>query len=243
MKTSGIFLSGLLLLAFACSDDDNNEAAVANDEAAEMIASSVSSDAGGLASVLYDASVSSQANAGGRAQACGYSESLDVAKTNLPGARITYSYAYHYDYALTCANNLPATYTSNIAYHGSLSTPRMSTENEGTGNLTIQTLDAAYQYFTFNGAYNRTGSFVSNIRNKNTSNSTITFEIDGITVDKESKTITGGSASITITGSVAGKGSFSYSGTITFPGGQLADLDINGTLYSLNIATGEFTAQ
>jgi hypothetical protein len=188
------------------------------------------------------AAVTTGDNSGGRVAACGYAESMDVTKESTPGAVITYSYAFHYDYALTCANAVPTAMAVNMNYSGSLDGLRLATENTGMGTLSVETLDNTYTYFTINGAYNRTGSFESKIRNKNTSNSTITINLTDITVDKTNRMITGGTASITITGSVTGKGNFSYSGTIVFKGNKLAELDINGTKYSVNVETGEITA-
>lgn len=242
MKTLQILASCLLLLAFSCKDDDNDSPAVANDEAADMVATSLASSSGGMTMVVAQTSSSTSSNAGGRTQACGYTGDEDVTKTSPSGAAITYNYNFHYDYALTCTNALPSTYTANVSYTGSLSTARIETENAGKANLTVKTLDATYNYFTFNGSYDRSGSFESKVRNKNTSTSTITFNLTDVTVDKSSQMITGGTASLDINGTVTGKGTFSYSGTITFKGNKLAELNINGTKYSVNLETGDVTA-
>jgi hypothetical protein len=243
MKNLRTKFSALVLLAvIACSDDKSDSPVVANDEAAEMIAMSVSSGSGGLTVVIDEAAVTTGENASGRVATCGYSESMDVMKESAAGAVITYNYDFHYDYALTCANALPTSMAVNMTYSGSLDALRMATTNTGAGDLTVETLDATYTYFTINGSYDRTGSFESKVRNQNTSNSTITIDLADITVDKTNRTITGGTASVSITGSVSGKGSFSYSGSIVFLGDTLAELDVNGTKYSLNIETGEITA-
>lgn len=232
----------LMLAAFACSDDKNESPAVTNDEAAEMIATSVASSSGGLTVVIDAAAVTTEENSGGRVAACGYSESVDVAKESTPGATITYSYDFHYDYALTCDNALPTSMAVDVTYSGSLDALRIATANTGAGNLSVETLDETYTYFTINGSYDRTGSFESKIHNMNTSSSVITIDLTDITVDKTNRMITGGTASISITGSVTGKGDFSYSGSIVFKGDKLAELDINGTKYSVNVETGDVTA-
>jgi hypothetical protein len=242
MKTLQILASCLLLLTFSCKDDDSDTTAVANDEAADMIATSVASNSGGLTTVIDDTSVSTSANAGGRVQTCGYSDSADITRTNQSGAAITYNYDFHYDYALTCTNVVPSTYTANVSYTGSLDGLRIATQNAGKANLSVKTLDATFTYFTFNGSYDRTGSFQSKVRNKNTSTSTITINLTDVTVDKTSQMITGGTASIDINGTVTGKGTFTYSGTITFKGNKQAELNINGTKYSVNLQTGDVTA-
>ena len=244
MKTFKTQIFALALLAtFACNDDDESASvAVANDEAADMIATSVASNSGGLSLIIDDTSLATSANAGGRVQACGYSESADVTKSNKAGATITYNYDFHYDYAVTCTNAIPSTFTTNATYSGSLDGLRIATENAGKANLSVKTLDATFTYFTFNGSYDRSGSFESKVRNKNTSASTITINLTDVIVDKNTRTITGGTASIDIAGTVTGKGAFSYSGTITFKGNKIAELNINGTKYSVNLETGDVTA-
>lgn len=243
MKTVKTKLFALALLAFfACNDDNNDESpAVANDEAAEMIATSVSSSSGGLTMVMDDAAITTEANSGGRMQACGYTESKDITRTSPEGATVIYAYDFHYDYALTCSNALPTNMTVNMNYSGLLDAPRLFTENEGIADLVVETLDATYTHFTLNGSYNRSGSFVSKVRNKNTSSSVITFTLSDVTLDKTTREITAGSASITITGTVTGKGDFSFNGTIVFKGDKQAELEVNGVKYAVDLESGEVT--
>lgn len=242
MKTIQVKMFVLLLLtAFACNDDNDNSPAVANDEAADMIATSVASGSAGLTTVIDDATVTTEANGGARTSACGYAETKDLSKSSPSGASITYLYNYHYDYALSCTNALPTAMSVNLNYKGSLDAPRLFTENEGEGTLSVKTLDATYTYFTINGTYDRTGSFESKVRNQSTSTSTITITMSDVTVDKTTKAITGGSASVTIEGTVTGKGSFNYSGSIVFKGNRQSELTVNGTKYSINLETGEVT--
>lgn len=243
MKMLKTKLSVLMLMAFfACKEDNEESVAVANDEAAEMIATSLSSSAAGLTVVIDDAAVTTEENAGGRAQACGYTESIDATRTSPAGSAVFYDYSFHYDYALVCNNSLPTTMEVNMEYAGSLDAPRMATNNTGTGALSVETLDNTFTVFTINGGYNRSGTFESKIRNQNTSTSTITFTLNEVTVDKTTREITGGTAAVTITGSVTGKGDFSFSGSITFKGDLQAELDVNGTKYSVDLESGEVVA-
>lgn len=228
-----------LLISFACKEDSEDPVAVANDEAAEMIATSISSGSGGLTLVIDDAAITTEENGGGRAAACGYTESMDATRTSPVGSSITYDYTFHYDYALVCDNSLPTEMEVNMEYSGYLDAPRMATENSGTGNLSVQTLDNTFTQFTISGSYNRVGSFESKVRNKNTSTSTITFTLTEITVDKTTREITGGIAAVVISGAVTGKGDFSYTGSITFKGDLKAELDVNGTKYSVDLESGE----
>jgi hypothetical protein len=62
-----------------------------------------------------------------------------------------------------------------------------------------------------------------------------------VVVDKESHEILSGTASATITGTVTGRGSFTYTSAIVFNGSHMAELTVKGTKYLVNLATGTVT--
>ena len=239
MKTNNAKLIALLMLvSFACKDDDEATVPIDNEEAAEMIATSLSSESGGLTVAVADAASNTTENGGGRKATCGYTESMDASRSNPTGSSVIYNYTFHYDYALNCTNALPTEMVVNLTYSGSLDAPRISTQNSGTGNLSVKALDYTYENYSITGSYDRTGSFVSKVRDKNTSNSTLDFTLTDVTVDKSTRQITGGTATVTITGSVTGKGTFTFTGSLVFEGDQSATLDLNGTNYSIDLETG-----
>ncbi len=237
-----VFLALMMMTAFACSDDDDQtQETLTSDEAADMVATSISSSSGGMTTMLEEVSVTTSANAGGRVNECGYSEQIDVLKSSPEGELISYDYTYHYDFAIICAQAIPSSMIVNVDYEGWLDAPRLSTENDGSGNLSVTALDASYSSFVVNGSYSRSGSFVSKVQNQNSSTSTITLMLEDIGIEKEGSNISGGSASVTISGTVNGKGEFSFVGSIVFNGNGLAELDIDGTKYSIDVATGTVT--
>lgn len=237
-----VFLALMLMTAFACSDDDGQtQAALTSDEAADMVATSISLSAGGMTTMLEEVSVTTSANAGGRVSECGYSEQMDISKSSPEGASVSYDYTYHYDFAIVCAQAIPSSMIVNVDYEGWLNGPRLSTENDGSANLSVEALDASYSSFAVNGSYSRSGSFVSKVQNQNSSTSTITLMLDDIGIEKEGSHISGGSASVTINGTVSGKGEFSFVGSIVFNGNGLAEFDIDGTKYSIDVAAGTVT--
>jgi hypothetical protein len=244
LKTSFILLS--LLIAAACNDD--NEAAsgtaVSNDEAAEIVASSISEDASGLTVVVTDAAVASdeamEEVSSGRTAACGYSETLSVSKTSPEGSLITYSYDYDYFYQMTCSSeDVPLSLTADASYTGQFDAPRLASQHSGTSDLSVNQLDSSEELYRIEGAYTRSGAFQSKIQNKNSHTSDVVITIDSVTVDKASKQITSGAASFSIVGEVPGKGGFSISGTIVFNGAGNATISIAGESYTVDLESGD----
>lgn len=243
MKTTKLFLAACLLsIAVACNDDDDNSSAMTSEEAADVIGSSLAVNSSGLTTVV-NASVDGtdaalESSDGGRTAACGYTNQLTFAATSLPGALITYAYDYSYSYILTCGNDVPQSFAATVAYNGQFDAPRLASQHSGTSELTVTALNDEATSYIINGDYNRSGSFQSKIRNKNSSTSTVDFSINDLTVDKTSQKILSGSASVTITGSVTGKGAFTYTATIVFEGDGTANVTINGTVYIVDLTTG-----
>jgi hypothetical protein len=132
---------------------------------------------------------------------------------------------------------------ANAAYSGSFDGPRMASEHAGTASVNITKLEKASATYSVNASYKSTGSFQSKIRNKNSTSSVVDIAITDVVVDKSTHEILSGSASATITGTVTGKGSFTFTGTIEFNGDQMASVVVNGSDYLVNLVTGEITVQ
>lgn len=243
MKTTKLFLVAcLLFIAAACNDDDDSSSAMTSEEAADVVGSSLAVNSSGFTAVvnasIAGADAALEASDGGRTAACGYTNEVTFSATNLPGAIITYSYDYSYNYILTCGNDVPQSLAVNTTYDGQFDAPRLASQHAGTSDLTITALDETATSYIINGDYNRSGAFQSKIRNKNSSTSTVDFSIDDLAVDKINQKILSGSASVTITGSVTGKGSFTYTATVVFEGDGTAQVTINGTVYIVDLTTG-----
>lgn len=242
MKTIYSFLVASLLLVTSCNDKSEPSPVVSNEEAADMVASSVASSSGGFSVAIEDATVTTNANGSARTQACGYTDSYTQTKVNTTGANTTYSFTYQYAYALTCGAGVPQKMSATATYDGSLDGPRISTQASGALVFDITSLEESSATYLINGEFERDGTFTSKVREKNTSASTIKISLTGVEVNKNTKMITAGTGTITITGSVSGKGDFSFTGSITFKGNKQADVEINGSKYSINIESGDVTA-
>lgn len=248
MKTlKATLFACLVLVVGACKDDDDETSAVSNDEAAEMIASSLSESSSGL-TVMVDASASVTGQVvdeyeGGRVAACGYENNASFTSTSPQGAAVTYSYAYTYHYLLTCEAGAPKTMEAAVTYDGQFDGPRISSAHEGTAEVLVTKLESSSTTYSVDASYEAEGTFQSKIRNKNSTSSSVDISLDAVVVDKETREILSGSASATITGTVTGKGSFTFTGTIVFKGDHLAEVTVNGNKYLVNLVSGDVTAQ
>lgn len=232
-----------LMFAFAACNDDDSSPAISSEEAAEMAAASLAESSLGVTAsidesiIVTDEALNESTN--GKTAACGYTESYSTSATNPDASLITYSYALDYSYSLSCGGGeTPVSMSADVSYSGEFDAPRLASTNTGEGGLTISALDKELTSYVVNGTYSRTGSFTSKIRNKYSSTSTVDIALDDIAVDKTSKSITEGTASVSITGTVPSKGSFSFSASVTFNGDDTATVTIKGDKYLVDLETG-----
>jgi len=241
-----LFAFCLLPLLISCNKDDDgtDQTALTNEEAAEVIASSLSEDADGLSvSVATMAAVTSEALAaddGGRTlSVCDYTKDSTFTRTRNT-ALITSSYNFEYSYQVSCSNlGLPQAMAANLSYSGVYETARASSDNAGDGELALTGLALSENNYVANGTYSRQGSFTSKVRNQNAIQSDLTLTLADLTVDKGTYAIKGGTLSVALTGSVASKGNFSYTASVQFNGAGSATITINGETYEVDLETGE----
>lgn len=236
----------LLAAAVSCKKDGGvslkGKANVSTDEAADMVAASVSSNFNGVAGVSGDVSVSAQVFAGAHL-ACGTVKSDSVSRS-FNGSHVSYSYKLKYSYTVNCnADNVPDNLSSNLSYSGWYNGPHISSTNSGSSSFTVAGLTSSATSFAINGQYKRDGSFKSKVDTTNAGSNSIDITVQSLVVTKLNHKIASGSASFTITGNVPKKGNFSYVGTIVFNGDGTAKLTVNGTIYIVDLETGEKTKQ
>lgn len=232
------------MMITSCDDDSESTEIVTSDEAADMAASALAVSSAGLVLTVENSTsvtdVAVDESTGGRIAACGYSKDSVFTKSNAAGAVVTYTYSFEYNYSLSCSADEPLKMTAAMSSSGEFEGTRLASENTSAADLVVEALDKTLTTYSVNGGYSREGSFQSKVRNLNSGTSTVSFTIDDISVDKTTKEILSGSAALTITGTVTGKGTFAFDATITFNGDNNATLLINGTSYSVNLLTGDF---
>jgi hypothetical protein len=256
MKTFRLSIILLLLLgAISCkkTDSSTTDTSVTTDQAADIAAGSLSVNSNGLASVSDDISANAQTmasvNTGSQSvnstglasvhQACGSTVTDSVSRQSPAGATAIFNYFFKYSRTLNCnvagqSDNL----VNSLIYHGSFDGPNLSSSNSGNAAVTIAGLTTTATHFVVNGQYKRIGSFQSKVGNKNSGQDTVSIVATNITLTKPDRKISGGTATIAVSGVTSKHGSFKYNGTIVFNGDGTATLTINGAAYAIDMVTG-----
>ena len=256
MKTRNFLLAGIITLSgmlifTSCNKDDQ---ALAEDEpateaeAAEMVASALAGGTSGVTSDIETAaglaneavgtdSNLKSASTGDKSLSCG--ESADTTMVTKGTSVITYDYTKTYNYTLECdESGNPVKLDVSFSYNGEFDAPRLASNNSGSGDFEITSIEYTSDMYLINGTWQRSGGFESKIGNKANRQATVQFELVDVAVEKEPKEIDNGTIHFTIEGG-SGRGSFSYEGTITFTGNGEATIEISGSRYVTNLETGE----
>ncbi len=242
MKTLKIGAFAILgLLAVACNDDDNkNTAKLSSEEQAEMVASSMGSS--GFAGSAEQASMYADGDEAGRQNAeCGVEteSGLDLAGT-LGG--ITYVYNSDFLLELNCNENEEAeSFRVDFGYTGSYNGPRFESSYSGDAELMITGLSDEDDSFEIDGSYSREGDFKTKVNGEVSEEGEHNIDInvtENIVVAKSNHKVTSGKADISASGSIEGRGSYSFDAEVTFSGtgsSRKATIRVSDDTYELNI--------
>jgi len=231
----------LLLAAGACSKTNNVTpvASISTDDAATIMANSMSSGSGGMVGASADVTLNAQLTFNSN-PGCGGTKTYSFSRQNPQGSSVTYSYAFNYTYTLNCVNNVPDNFTSSATSTGSFDGPNLSSNDSGSLTFTVGGFAQSSTAYTLSGEYKRSGSFTQKTGNMNKGTSNVDITVSNLTVPKNGGTIASGSGTFTLSGS-SSKGTFNFTGTITFTGSNQASVVINGTAYVVNLLTGSST--
>jgi hypothetical protein len=219
----------LLMMTVSCKKNNDTAAVMTDEEAAEVIALSVSGNTEALADQTVE--IADAANAHGTA--CLYSNEASVVKANTAGL-YTWNYVFNWKWNVVCTAGVPNTMNVTYKMKGNYDAPRMASNDSAVATITVGNLLSGTQ-FNYNGSYTREGSQVSKIRNKNSFSSKVTLTLQNVKVNKVTGQIDSGSAAAAITGTTAAGNSFSYGGTVTFNGSRTATITLNnGNVYQVS---------
>ncbi len=231
-KQAAFVLAASLLFFTACKKDNtDNDTSISQDEAVEVMTQGISAESGGLAEQTTSAArvASESARIG-----CGQSLDTTFSGQSLPGALITYNYSVHVNRQLTCNQGVPQEFSFNLEGQSSYSAPRMSSSDNTTAGFVIGGLQPASSVYTFNQQYERNGTQQSKVRHQRSFSSKLVITSENVLVDKSTKMIISGTASVQFTGSVTGGKTVSYSATLTFLGDRKGLLTLgNGATYNI----------
>jgi len=235
---------GLLLILASCGKDASKPTpALSNEEAAALMASSMADDTGGVfAQASGSSKVTSRSllkSGEGRTLDCEFS--LDSAFTlSKSSAAITATYNFSYTYGLSCTPlNVPESFVAEFSYNGSYETTLLMASVSGEANLAIGELLPSKPEYLITGVYTREGTTTSKSDEEKQISSELTLTLDELSIDKSTQTINEGAGSITLSGTVEGKGDFSYDATFLYNTDNTITITIDDEEYVVNLETGD----
>ncbi|WP_318309235.1 hypothetical protein [Flagellimonas crocea] len=236
MKTSKMILVNaclafVLLANFSCSnedDDSNAEEAITQEEAAQLVASSLEEDSGGSIETMVKLTIEVQVTIEAE-YTCGFTYE-DGISYQYDQNGIDASYTGDWAYQIHCNDqNLPDSATYSYEKTATASTPRISATGSSSMSGSLDGLEADGSTYTLTGTYQGDYSQQLIVSKKNVE-SELNMQLNSLVIDKETDSITSGSGSFTLTGT-SNNASFSYSGTIEFMGNGSATVTIEGQTY------------
>jgi len=227
---------------YSCNRDKSNSDSISSDEAAEIIAASLSSDTGGTTAQFEDAAeLSDKIN-----DTANKEEVYDTTFTvnNRDGARIKFEYTFHYEYGIKYNSDSELfEFYANFDTDGKAESPRVSMVDNSDGSLTLTGLEQSENYYIISGSASRTGNQTISINEKKDVASTINFTFKEIKLKKSDYTIESGSGNITIVGKTSEGNDFSFTGTLIYKSDGTIILTINGEEYVIDVNSGEINSQ
>lgn len=234
----------LAIFTVSCKDDDSTDAAISQDEAADEMAATISTDLVSMSEnvgVMADNAEGSSSNA--RVESCGvsYSMSFDSSYT---GVYLSFDNTTSYSYSLACSNGTPSSLDFSFDTEGSRSSVRLSSEGETTASMSATGLDANSTYFTVSGDLERDATLTEKTGAKKTFTTVNSLSLSDFLVNKDTYEIEGGTASYLLSGESSTGGSFEYTASVTFNGDGTATINLdNSAVYEVNLETGQVTEQ
>lgn len=225
----------LAMSATSCKKESSSSTdSVSEEEAAEAISQSVSTESSGMSQQSADAVI--VANAELVFLPCGIEIDSTVTGASLPGASITYTYNLSWSWILSCSElGIPQKINFNITGSSSYDAPRMSSNDNSTASFELTNLTPGTTEYDMIASYQRNGTQQSKVFNKNTFTSTTIITSTNLKVDKITQLITSGTAAVSISGASSSGRTFSYTGTIAFLGNKKGTLTMaSGNTYNIS---------
>ncbi len=236
MKTINIrtiFAIGLFTMIALLFSSCQKGTGISEEEAANLIAMSLSSTSNGL---NYRISVDDSLVAADSIS-CGETKTFANSITNPSGAVSTYNYNTNATQTLTCAGT--QTLSTSVNASGNFDAPRVAATDNVTGTWTLSGFEGASPTLIFNGNYKRTGSANSKVIRLAAYSYELNTTSSNLIYNKASKKITTGTATIILNGSTTFRGTFNYTASIEFLGNDLARVILNGKVFTINLITGQ----
>ena len=245
MKRKNILWSMLLIAGIAlasCTKNDDTTSTSTTDDVADIIATAVSSDNSGLTeemTAIVSFSVTTQSSGLKSTSAdTVFAHDTTFMWQNQNGATYSYQYTYRAKYGYIYSYSGPDTLFYNADASGNFDGLRLGCTETRQSEWKVTGFEATELQYMLNGSTTRSADSQSKIRNKNQVKSTSTIKLNNVAIDKSTKQVKSGTLDWEISGTVNGE-SFQYMAQITYQGDGMAQLAMNGKVYTLNLSSGQ----
>ncbi|MEM0995531.1 MAG: hypothetical protein AAGN35_00565 [Bacteroidota bacterium] len=215
----------LALFVSSCNREDPVE--VTEEDAVDLVESTVATDDEGVAAVASDGARMAVENA----TACLAGDSTFTSE--FTGSVRQYTFNVAWDWTVTCEQAVPQAFNLATNSLGSFSGTRLDYNGESAVSLVITNLVSGDP--TVNGSATNNFTVTTKVRTAITFDARIAFTFINVAFDRTTYEIKSGTAGVTFTGSTADGNSYSYAGTLTFLGGGSATLVLGGNTYNITV--------
>lgn len=235
VKNTILMSLALFFGSLALTACEKEQSILTPDEVAVIIEGALMTDSEGAAAGISEAVlIAERYTVEAPSLSCGQTADTTFSR-NLSNTRITANYSASASWTLQCNPfNVPQNISMSLQSSGSYTTPRVSSNDNGTGNLTVSNLVTGPN-FLINGSYTRNGSQTRLLRNGNGATSTVAITLTNVAVSKSTRKIQSGNAEVIITGQGSGGQTIDSTGSIVFNGDGTATLTINGQSYTITL--------
>ncbi|QLG45374.1 hypothetical protein [Costertonia aggregata] len=242
MKTfrlSPILLGIAVTVFFSCDREENNfgdAVQVTEEEALELVQTSLTSDAYGMNVQAEDALALNNGDTSKIKYECGVLNSKSMERSSAINAPVSFTHSIEYLFTLVCEEGQSKAFAIEFDGNGTYSSPRLQSDDTISYQAVLGNIVSSEGPYVYNSSFVREGTQTTRIasRTKNF-DSTLSIESNAVAIDKDTRELLGGSATFSLQGTLGSGETFSYAGTITFKGNGAATININGNTYNVQI--------
>lgn len=223
----------LALLAFTIVSCNKETEPITDEETADLVEATISSDENGVTSDIEYIAAKAVAEEDQYSSDCNWSGDSTFV-LNLNGALRSYSLNFSYSWFVVCDGLIPTSINFNTSRSGEYSGPRLDYSGNAASALVMTDLLSGSAY-TFNGTHDFAGSSTAQrVGETIQADFDLAVTFTNVQVNKLTLEVEGGTAEATLTAS-NDDASVTLAATVTFLGNGSATVVVNGNSYTISI--------
>ncbi len=235
MKITKIIIATVLIISFySCNKKEEIIDTLSNNEAKELIASSLQKNTSGFDAEIEEIAKESTENYAVNSD-CNI-QYQDNFERHYAETVVTANYTVNWTYQMNCNNlNIPQSINFLISSNGNYHTQNIVSQDSTESSMDVFGLQPSADSLTFSGYFKRVGTQELNAVNTRNVSSTVEIMFTDITVNKETYLIDSGNATIVLTGTTTDNQTFNFTANLVFNGQRTATLTINNETYTIDL--------